>query len=120
MTEKKLHYEKPVIIDLSGSVAHAEDMEDEEDALCKRCTSGAAITGINCRTGGSPSHQCYSGSVASGGECSSGSVASELCKSGSSAQSSTCRSGSVASSGCKSGSVPGQYCKAGAVHWHAD
>jgi|GEM_PF-2429416 len=99
----KRPYEQPVVIDLSGNIAQAQT-EYEEDIL-RQCNSGSAITGINCRSGGSPSHQCYSGSTATGGECSRGSVATDKCKMGSTAAASRCKNGFLASSGCKKGTM---------------
>jgi len=87
---KKMPYEPPVIIDLSGNTAHAQTRGN----LIQQCYSGSAITGINCQSGGSPSHQCCAGSTATGGECSSGSVATDKCRVGSTAASSNeCRTG---------------------------
>jgi hypothetical protein len=96
---KKMPYEPPVIIDLSGNTAHAQTTED----LIRQCNSGSAITGINCRSGGSPASQCYAGSTATSGECKAGSVATDKCKTGTTAASSECRTGFLASSGCKTG-----------------
>ncbi len=111
MTKSKLPYEPPLIVNLSGGEAFAQDFS----ASGKLCKAGSLADAAQCQSGGSPQFSCSPGATASGDKCTSGSVAGAQCFSGSVAEANKCNPGAVATTQCKAGAVAGSDCRAGSA-----
>jgi len=107
MTATKLPYERPMIVNLSGSEAFA--------APGKQCKAGSVAEGNVCVSGGSPGYSCQPGATATGDKCMSGSVAGKQCMDGSVAEAQKCHPGALATTDCKFGQAAVGNCKSGTI-----